>query len=115
MVGATESGTTAMTRVLSLQDDWRHVATVEVADAATGLAQLRDDAGQRSRLVPSEHAQAGSCRYDILVDFGIGAREAAHVARDALARLQQAADRGELPGYRIVNGRHWLELAAIIG
>jgi len=104
-----------MTRVLSLQDDWRHVATIEIAEPAARVPPMPDGTAECARLVPSEHSPPGSTRFDVMVDFGIGAREAAHAAGATLVRLQLAADRGTLPGYRIVNGQHWLELSSTLG
>lgn len=104
----------AMTKVLSLLDDWRHVATVEVAGAPPGVAQLLDES-RHARLLASGHSPNGANRFDVFVDFGIGARQAAHAASAALSLLQQSADDGVLHGYRVVNGRHWLELSSILG
>lgn len=104
-----------MTKVLSLQDDWRHVATIEIAEVPSGADGVSGEAMRHARLVPSEHSPTDARRYDVLVDFGIGARQAAHAASAALAHLQRTADEGRLPGYRLVNGLHWLELSAILG
>ena len=50
-----------------------------------------------------------------LVDFSRAGREAAHAAVAAPSAMQKPADRGTLHGYRIVNGRHRLELAGVRG
>jgi hypothetical protein len=103
-----------MTTVLKLQDDWRHVATVELIDASMDLGNIAG--GQlRCRIEPNEHSPIGHSWFDVLVDFGHGGREAAHAAFAALSAMQNAADRGTLHGYRVVNGRHWLELAGVLG
>lgn len=104
-----------MTTVLKLQDDWRHVATIEIVDASMDLEHVIASAQSRCRIEPNEHSPSGQAWFDVLVDFGRGGREAAHAAFSALSAMQKAADRGTLHGYRIVNGRHWLELAGVLG
>ena len=104
-----------MTTVLKLQDDWRHVATIELVDASMDLEHVLASGQQHCRIEPNEHSPNGHSWFDVLVDFGHGGREAAHAAFAALSAMQNAADRGTLHGYRIVNGGHWLELAGVLG
>jgi hypothetical protein len=104
-----------MTTVLKLQDDWRHVATIELIDATMELERVVAGAQSRCRIEPNEYSPSGHSRFDVLVDFGPGGRQAAHAAFTALRAMQMAADRGTLHGYRIVNGQHWLELAGVLG
>lgn len=104
-----------MTTVLKLQDDWRQVATIEVVDASIELDHVLGGGRSRCRIEPNEHSPSGQSWFDVLVDFGPGGRQAAHAAFAALSAMQNAADRGALHGYRIVNGHHWLELAGVLG
>jgi len=104
-----------MTTVLKLQDDWRHVATIELIDTSMDLEHVLAGGQSHCRIEPNEHSPSGHSWFDVLVDFGRGGREAAHAAFAALSAMQKAADRGALHGYRIVNGRHWLELAGVLG
>jgi hypothetical protein len=103
-----------MTAILKLQDDWHHVATVELAGESSALQDIIA-AAQDCRTERSEQSPAGYSWFDIFVDFGVGARPAAQAAYVALSALQAAADHGILPGYRVVNGGHWLELAEVLG
>jgi hypothetical protein len=105
-----------MTRIVKLQDDdWRHVATVELVDESNALRHLIVDKQSRYKIERSTRSPAGFSWFDIHVDFGVGGRQAAHAAYAVLAAMQKAADRGALHGYRIVSGQHWLELAEILG
>lgn len=104
-----------MTTVLKLHDDWRHIATIELIDASMELEKVLASGPSRCRITPNSHAPSGHSWFDVLIDFGPGGREAAHAAFAALSAMQRAADRGTLHGYRIVNGRHWLELAGVLG
>ncbi|WP_395681400.1 hypothetical protein [Dokdonella sp.] len=104
-----------MTTVLKLHDDWRHIATIELIDASMELEQVLASGQSRCRISPNSHAPSGRSWFDVRIDFSPGGREAAHAAFTALSAMQKAADRGMLHGYRIVNGRHWLELAGVLG
>lgn len=104
-----------MTTVLKLQDDWRHVATIELIDSSMELEHVLAGGHSRCRIEPNVRSPSGHSWFDVLVDFGLGGREAAHAAFAALKAMQKAADGGTLHGYRIVNGRHWLELAGVLG
>jgi hypothetical protein len=104
-----------MTTVLKLQDDWRHIATIELIGASLDLEHVLADGHSRCRIEPNARSPSGHSWFDVLVDFGPGGREAAYAAFAALSAMQKAADGGTLHGYRIVNGRHWLELAGVLG
>ena len=87
-----------MTTVLQLQDDWRHVATIELIDASMDLEHVLAGGQSRCRIEPNVHSPSGHSWFDVLVDFGTGGREAAHAAFAALSAMQKAADRfGEDP------------------
>jgi hypothetical protein len=104
-----------MTSTLNLQDDWHHVATVELVGESNDLQVIIDATHAGCRVERSERSAAGCSWFDIRVNFGVGARQAAHAAYIALTALQKAADRNILYNYRVVSGRHWLELAEVLG
>ena len=60
------------------------------------------------RIERSSRSPDGYQWYDACIDFGIGERRAIHLASD----LVDALERAELPCYRLVAGREWLDLAA---
>ncbi|HEY6943456.1 hypothetical protein [Dokdonella sp.] len=60
------------------------------------------------RIEQAARSPAGFQWYDGYVDFSIGERRAIHLA----SRLVDELGRAQLPLYRLVAGREWLDLAA---
>ncbi|HEY6943330.1 hypothetical protein [Dokdonella sp.] len=103
-----------MSVVMNPTAGWQQVlvfeADGEAADAVDAfVAGFRPvpDAGAL-RIEPSARSPAGYQWYDGYVDFGIGERRAIRLA----SNLVDALERAELPCYRLVAGREWLDLAA---
>lgn len=98
-----------------VHDDWRHVATVEIADDSDALQHVIDDHASCYRVQHDDGCPAGCSWFNILVDFGMADRQAAHAAYAVLSAAQRAACKGILLGYRIVGAQYWEELARILG
>jgi hypothetical protein len=98
-----------------LHDDWRHVATVEIADNSDALQHVIDDHASCYRVQHACGCPDGCSGFNILVDFGMADRQAAHAAYAVLSAAQKAACRGILLGYRIIGAQYWEELARILG
>lgn len=92
---------------------WQQVLVFEAdrdAHAAVGAFVAGFQPADRGacRIEPSSKSPSGYQWYDACIDFSIGERRAIHLA----SRLVDALERAELPGYRLVAGREWLDLAA---
>ncbi|MEO6343628.1 MAG: hypothetical protein ABIO49_10805 [Dokdonella sp.] len=98
-----------------LRDDWRHVATVEIADKSDELEHVINDHPSCYRFRRHEGCPAGCSWFDILVDFGLADRQAAHAAYAVLTAAEHAACKGIFHGYRVVSAPYWAELAYILG
>jgi hypothetical protein len=98
-----------------VHDDWRHVATVEIVDNSDALQHVIDDHASCYRVQPACGCPGGCSWFNILVDFGMADRQAAHAAYAVLSAAQKAACRGILLGYRIIGAQYWDELARILG
>ena len=87
---------------------WQQVVVFEVdANARQAVDTFARPISGDIRILPAEMSPAGYAWYEAQVDFSHGERRAIHVAGD----LVQALERAELPGYRLIAGREWLELA----
>jgi hypothetical protein len=92
---------------------WQQVALFEVsADATMALEPLV--ARLNREIVPAAwlflrtaSGLPGRAGYEARVDFGIGERRAIYLASHIFAELQRA----DLPGFRLIAGREWVELA----
>jgi hypothetical protein len=91
---------------------WRTVATIEVIDEAPVLLDLISDDDRFYRLEKAPSSPQGCTWFDVVVDFSVGDRRAAHTAYLVLSSLRRAADRGYLHSYRLVNGDDWLKIGA---
>lgn len=98
-----------------LHDDWRHVATVQITDTSGALEHVIDDHPSCYRFRRHNGCSAGSSWFDILVDFGLADRQAAHAAYAVLTAAEHAASKGIVQGYRIISAPYWAELAYILG
>lgn len=103
-----------MSVVLNPTVGWQQVLVFEADGEAAGAVaafiagfQPNQDPGA-CRIEPSSRSPTGYQWYDGYVDFGIGERRAIHLA----SSLVDALERAELPCYRLVAGREWLDLAA---
>lgn len=93
---------------------WQQVVVFEAdSDAQSAvnafIARFRpgDEHGV-CRIEQASRSPAGFQWYDGYIDFSIGERRAIHLA----SRLVDELGRAELPLYRLVAGREWLDLAA---
>ena len=98
-----------------MHDDWRHVATVEIADNSDALEHVIDDHASCYRVQHACGCPDGCSGFNILVDFGMADRQAAHAAYAVLSAAQKAACRGIVLGYRVIGAQYWEELARILG
>ncbi|TCO40290.1 hypothetical protein [Dokdonella fugitiva] len=103
-----------MSVVMNPANGWQQVLVFEADSDATArvdafVAGFRpgDDHGA-CRIQPSLKSPHGYQWYEAYVDFGIGERRAIHLA----STLVDALERAELPSYRLVAGKEWLDLAA---
>jgi hypothetical protein len=92
---------------------WQQVALFELsADAAEAvepvMARLKREIDPAAWLVlRTGSSLPGRAGYEARVDFGIGERRAIYLASHILSGLQRA----ELPGFRLIAGWEWVELA----
>ena len=90
---------------------WQQVAIFEVeAGEVLGhlMARLRVEFNfSEWMILPMPRCLPARVWFEARVDFGIGERRAIHLA----SRLIEEIGRAELPGYRLVAGREWLDLA----
>ncbi|HEU4662613.1 MAG TPA: hypothetical protein VFS55_01140 [Dokdonella sp.] len=105
-----------MSVVMNPTVGWQQVLVFEADGQAGGAVDAfiagflpgLDQAPGAWRIQPSARSPAGYQWYDGYVDFGIGERRAIRLA----SSLVDALERAELPSYRLVAGREWLDLAA---
>lgn len=92
---------------------WQQVAIGEVEGASTDVvdtlvARLREAFDPSAwMVVPMPGRDPAHAWFEARVDFGIGERRAIHLASSIMEEIARA----ELPGYRLVAGREWLDLA----
>lgn len=108
------TGIVAVGIVMNPKAGWQQVVVFEAdSDAQSAvnafIARFRpgDEHGVY-RIEQASRSPAGFQWYDGYIDFSIGERRAIHLA----SRLVDELGRAELPLYRLVAGREWLDLAA---
>jgi hypothetical protein len=92
---------------------WMSVAVFEIEAAPPAFRALQAMAVEEPdglyRIVPCARSPMGYRWFEVLVDFRFGERRAMHVTAALLDALRQSAH--ALPGYRLVSGGAWLEVA----
>lgn len=88
---------------------WQRIAVFEIDADAPIVDDLRGNApDSRHLIIPARESPPGVRWYEIYVDFGIGDVQAIRLAQAQLQAVQRWADRGQMPGYRLVCGDEWL-------
>jgi len=89
------------------------MATVQVADTAPDIASILTDLDIGFSLESAAASPPGFRWLNLLVDARRGERRCAYAAHRLLSALQRIADTGELPGFQIIAGDHWLDPHAV--
>jgi hypothetical protein len=89
---------------------WRLVATVEISNRAPSLKSLLDGVGQAFDLQPASKSPPGFSWFDLSIDSSLPERRTAAIARALLAAMAERSRCGQLDGFRIIAGQHWLEV-----
>jgi hypothetical protein len=87
---------------------WRTMATIEVDGSAGALDDVLEDISFDSRLKPAASPDAGTLRFDLVVNTARGEDRAAMATFALLSALEAIAENGGLPGFHIVDGESWL-------
>jgi hypothetical protein len=93
-----------------VREEWCAIATIELSDRFDDFPELVADSHMECRAEPFAKSPPGHAWFHILSDLSKGERRSARTAFSLLTALSDLAAGGELPGFRIVSGEHWLEL-----
>ena len=88
--------------------DWRRMATVEVGLRGKDLPAVVRDCAMKFRLVEAASPRRQFRVYDLIVDSTEGERRCARTAWAVLSAMRNAATRGCIDQFRVVEGTQWL-------
>ena len=92
------------------REEWCAIATIELSDRFGDFPELVADSLMECRAEPFAKSPPGHAWFHILSDLSKGERRSARTAFALLTTLNELAVSGQLPGFRIVSGEHWLAL-----
>jgi hypothetical protein len=93
---------------------WRPVAVFEVAAHASAAWRaacdvLVDATDGACRIAPAPESPAGAQWFEVVLDFGAGEWRAMRMFATLVERLESLSL--ALPGYRLVSGKEWYDVA----
>ena len=91
---------------------WVHVGTVELGQNVLGLVDIVGNPDIQFLAEPCADSPPGFQWIELFVDESLGTRHCVRTMCALLVTLQQLADRGVLPDFRIISGEHWLAVGA---
>jgi hypothetical protein len=91
---------------------WRLIATVELSDQAQSLDELLGAYNHLFALSAAKASPPGFRWINIAVDRTLSQRRTAVLARTLLSALAQREAMGNLAGFRIIAGQHWVDIQA---
>jgi hypothetical protein len=88
---------------------WCLMATFQVAEGAPDLADILADLDFGFRLEAAASSPPGYRWLNLYVDARRGPRRCGLTAHRLLSGLTHLAEAGDVPGFRVIAGEHWLE------
>ena len=87
---------------------WQQVIMFEVdAESRRAVDAFARSIASEARILPAAHSPSGYAWFEVEIDFSHGERRAVLLA----GNLVEALEAAELPGYRLLSGREWMDLA----